>query len=131
MITATPCLLTYHHDPGVSDQSCLLKAPSADYAKALSPDTRASSSPCNPDAPTRRPGPTPAKTKPPSQPTSDHGARHHAGPHDQNRPIMRSAGPRARRAYGLPSGVNNVLIINKAITAGRVTAIIVKERLGF
>jgi hypothetical protein len=38
---------------------------------------------------------------------------------------------RARRAYGLPSGVNNVLIINKAITAGRVTAIIVKERLGF
>jgi len=21
MITATPCLLTYHHDPGVSDQS--------------------------------------------------------------------------------------------------------------
>src|SRR5437660_12883429 len=38
---------------------------------------------------------------------------------------------RARRAYGVPSGVNNILIINKAITAGRVTAIIVKERLGF
>jgi LUD domain len=38
---------------------------------------------------------------------------------------------RARRAYGVPSGVNNVLIINKAVTPGRVTAIIVKERLGF
>jgi hypothetical protein len=38
---------------------------------------------------------------------------------------------RARRAYGVPSGVNNILIINKAVTAGRVTAIIVKERLGF
>jgi LUD domain len=38
---------------------------------------------------------------------------------------------RARRAYGVPSGVNNVLIINKAMTAGRITAITVKERLGF
>ena len=38
---------------------------------------------------------------------------------------------RARRAYGVPSGVNNILIINKAVTPGRVTAIIVKERLGF
>jgi hypothetical protein len=38
---------------------------------------------------------------------------------------------RARRAYGVPSGVNNILIINKVMTAGRVTAIIVKERLGF
>ncbi len=38
---------------------------------------------------------------------------------------------RARRAYGVPSGVNNILIINKAMTAGRVTAIIVNERLGF
>jgi hypothetical protein len=27
--------------------------------------------------------------------------------------------------------VNNLLIINKVITPGRVTAIIVKERLGF
>jgi len=27
--------------------------------------------------------------------------------------------------------VNNILIINKAVTAGRVTAIIVNERLGF
>ena len=38
---------------------------------------------------------------------------------------------RARRAYGVPSGVNNILIINKVMTPGRVTAIIVKERLGF
>ena len=37
----------------------------------------------------------------------------------------------ARRAYGVPSGVNNILIINKAVTPGRVTAIIVNERLGF
>src|SRR5271167_302853 len=34
---------------------------------------------------------------------------------------------RARRAYGVPSGVNNILIIDKVITPGRVTAIIVKE----
>ena len=38
---------------------------------------------------------------------------------------------RARRAYGVPSGVNNILIINKVMTPGRVTAVIVKERLGF
>jgi hypothetical protein len=31
----------------------------------------------------------------------------------------------------VPSGVNNILIINKVVTAGRVTAIIVNERLGF
>jgi hypothetical protein len=31
----------------------------------------------------------------------------------------------------VPSGVNNILIINKAVAAGRVTAIIVNERLGF
>jgi hypothetical protein len=37
MITATPCLLTYHHEPGVSDPSRLLRAPSTDYAKALAP----------------------------------------------------------------------------------------------
>ena len=30
----------------------------------------------------------------------------------------------------MPSGVNNILI-NKAVTPGRVTAIIVNERLGF
>ena len=38
---------------------------------------------------------------------------------------------RARRAYGVPSGVNNILIINKVVATGRVTAIIVNERLGF
>src|SRR6266568_2581390 len=38
---------------------------------------------------------------------------------------------RARRAYGVRSGVNNILIINKVITPGRITAIIVNERLGF
>src|SRR6266496_80006 len=38
---------------------------------------------------------------------------------------------RARRAYGVASGVNNILVINKVMTPGRVTAVIVKERLGF
>ncbi len=38
---------------------------------------------------------------------------------------------RARQAYGVPSGVNNILIINKTMSPGRFTAIIVKERLGF
>ena len=38
---------------------------------------------------------------------------------------------RAREAYGVPSGVNNILIINNVVTPGRVTAIIVNERLGF
>jgi hypothetical protein len=38
---------------------------------------------------------------------------------------------RARRAYGVPSGVNNIIIINQVVAPGRVTAIIVNERLGF
>jgi hypothetical protein len=38
---------------------------------------------------------------------------------------------RARRACAEPSGVNNIFIINKAVTPGRVTAIIVSERPGF
>jgi hypothetical protein len=38
---------------------------------------------------------------------------------------------RPRRAYAVPSGVNNILIINKAVTPGRVTAILVNQRLGF
>ena len=38
---------------------------------------------------------------------------------------------RARQAYGVPSGVNNILIINKVLTPDRVTVIIVKEHLGF
>jgi YkgG family uncharacterized protein len=38
---------------------------------------------------------------------------------------------RARQAYGMPSGVNNVLVVNKAIAPGRITAILVNESLGF
>ena len=38
---------------------------------------------------------------------------------------------RAKQVYGVPSGANNVLIINKVIAPARVTAIIVRERLGF
>jgi len=38
---------------------------------------------------------------------------------------------RAREAYGVPSGVNNVLIINRVITPKRVHAILVGEPLGF
>jgi hypothetical protein len=38
---------------------------------------------------------------------------------------------RARQAYGVPSGVNNLLVINKAVAPGRLTAILVNESLGF
>jgi hypothetical protein len=38
---------------------------------------------------------------------------------------------RARQAYGVPSGVNTVIVINKAIATGRITAILVNEPLGF
>ena len=38
---------------------------------------------------------------------------------------------RARQVYGVPSGVNNVLIINRVIAPDRVTAVLVKESLGF
>ena len=38
---------------------------------------------------------------------------------------------RARRAYGVPSGVNNILIINRVLIPGRLTAILVREPLGF
>src|SRR6202158_2083404 len=38
---------------------------------------------------------------------------------------------RARQAYGMPSGVNNVLVVNKAIAPGRITAILVIQTLGF
>jgi LUD domain len=38
---------------------------------------------------------------------------------------------RARQVYGVPSGVNNILIINRVVAPDRVTAILVKERLGF
>ena len=38
---------------------------------------------------------------------------------------------RAREAYGVPSGVNNVLIINRVVAPERVHAILVGEPLGF
>jgi hypothetical protein len=38
---------------------------------------------------------------------------------------------RARAAYGVPSGVNNVLVINQAVSPGRIRAILVHESLGF
>ena len=38
---------------------------------------------------------------------------------------------RAREAYGVPSGVNNILIVNRAVATGRITAILVRESLGF
>ena len=38
---------------------------------------------------------------------------------------------RAREAYGVPSGVNNVLIINRAVTPNRISAILVRQSLGF
>ena len=38
---------------------------------------------------------------------------------------------RARQAYGVPSGVNNLLVINKAVAQGRITAILVNQSLGF
>lgn len=38
---------------------------------------------------------------------------------------------RAREAYGVPSGVNNILIINHTVAPDRITAILVHEALGF
>lgn len=38
---------------------------------------------------------------------------------------------RARKAYGMGSGVNKLLIINKEFTPGRIRMIFVKEKLGF
>jgi len=38
---------------------------------------------------------------------------------------------RAREAYGVPSGVNNVLIINRAITPSRISTVLVRQSLGF
>ncbi len=38
---------------------------------------------------------------------------------------------RALKAYGMGSSVNKILIINKEITSGRITVILVKEKLGF
>lgn len=38
---------------------------------------------------------------------------------------------RAMKAYGSPSGVNKILILNKEVAADRIRMIIVKEKLGF
>jgi len=38
---------------------------------------------------------------------------------------------RARQAYGVPSGVNNILVVNRVVFPGRITAILVNEPLGF
>lgn len=38
---------------------------------------------------------------------------------------------RAQKAYGMRSGVNKILTINKEIQPGRITVIFVKEKLGF
>ncbi|MCX6718516.1 MAG: LUD domain-containing protein [Candidatus Staskawiczbacteria bacterium] len=38
---------------------------------------------------------------------------------------------RAKKAYGAGSSINKILIFNKEGTAGRITMIIVKEKLGF
>ncbi len=38
---------------------------------------------------------------------------------------------RARQAYGVPSAVNTLLVINKVIVPGRITVILVNESLGF
>lgn len=38
---------------------------------------------------------------------------------------------RAKKAYGVGSGVNKILIVNKEKVAGRITMILVKEKLGF
>ena len=38
---------------------------------------------------------------------------------------------RARQAYGVPSGVNNILVVNRVVVPGRITAILVHESLGF
>ncbi len=38
---------------------------------------------------------------------------------------------RARKVYGMGSGVNKILVTNKETTPGRITVIFVKEKLGF
>lgn len=38
---------------------------------------------------------------------------------------------RARKAYGMPSAVNKILIINKEVVPERITVILVREKLGF
>ena len=38
---------------------------------------------------------------------------------------------RARQAYGIPSGINNILIVNRLPAPGRMSVILVREQLGF
>ncbi|MEX1997770.1 MAG: LUD domain-containing protein [Candidatus Andersenbacteria bacterium] len=38
---------------------------------------------------------------------------------------------RARKVYGVGSGVSKILVVNKELAAGRITAILVQEKLGF
>lgn len=38
---------------------------------------------------------------------------------------------RAKKAYGMGSGVNKLLIVNKEVAPARITLILVKEKLGF
>ncbi|MBI2031044.1 MAG: LUD domain-containing protein [Candidatus Levybacteria bacterium] len=38
---------------------------------------------------------------------------------------------RAQKAYGMRSGVNKILIINKEMIPGRITIVLIKENLGF
>jgi hypothetical protein len=38
---------------------------------------------------------------------------------------------RAREAYGVPSGVNNILIVNRTVAAERITVILVHDTLGY
>ena len=38
---------------------------------------------------------------------------------------------RARKAYGMPSGISKILIVEKEIVPDRITIIFVKEKLGF
>ena len=38
---------------------------------------------------------------------------------------------RAREAYGMGSGVNKVLVVNREFMPGRITVILVKQELGF
>ena len=45
--------------------------------------------------------------------------------------VLPQESERAMKAYGQPSSVNKTLIIDKEVTPGRITMIIVKEKLGF
>jgi hypothetical protein len=38
---------------------------------------------------------------------------------------------RAQAAYGIHSGVNKILIVNREVTPGRITVVLVDEALGF